>query len=72
MTEIYLSECNDGGFFTFSVDSIGSNLPRSACRSGWTLRNHLKLGDLIEEEYAAAVGATTVVRAAGSLPRRYS
>ncbi|HJZ32195.1 MAG TPA: hypothetical protein VKF35_13860 [Hyphomicrobiaceae bacterium] len=58
LINLYLFECRDGGRFAFSVDDTGSNLPRSLCRSGWRLRAHLKTGDLIEHDYAAAIDAS--------------
>ena len=58
LTDLYLFECGDGGRFAFSVDKTGSNLPRSLRRDGWLLRGHLRPGDLIENDYAAAIDAT--------------
>ena len=58
LTDLYLFECRNSDLYAFSVDQTGRNLPRSACRGGWTLRAQLKPGDLIEEHYAAAIDAT--------------
>jgi hypothetical protein len=58
LTDLYLFECSSGGLYAFSLDKTGSNLPKSACRSGWLLRAQLKPGDLIEHQYAAAIDAT--------------
>jgi hypothetical protein len=58
LTELYLFECGDGRLYAFSVDKAGSNLPRSACRSGWVLRARLKPGDLIDDSHAAAIETT--------------
>jgi hypothetical protein len=51
LADLYRFECGDGGLYAFSVDKTGCNLRRSACRTGWLLRAHLKPSDLIEECY---------------------
>ena len=59
LTEVYLFECDGGDRYAFSVDKTGCNLPKSACKGGWTLRGLLTPADLIDAQYAEALSATS-------------
>ena len=59
LTEVYLFQCDGGELYAFSVDKTGCNLPQSACEGGWLLRGHLTAADLIDAQYAEALGAAS-------------
>jgi len=59
LTQLYLFQCGENELFAFSIDKTGCNIPRTLCQDGWLLRGHVKPTELMNQDYADVIAATT-------------